>query len=58
MAWLESGEITVEEDLLEALSSAPLPRKGAAAASKPAPTAGVQAAKQTSGTSHACSRQL
>jgi len=40
--WLEKSEITAEKDLLEALSAAPLPRKGTNAASKSAPVAGSQ----------------
>ena len=41
VAWLEKGEITAEEELLEALAAAPLPRKGANTASKSAPGAGA-----------------
>ncbi len=44
VTWLEKGEISAEEDLLEALAAAPLPRKGASAASKPAPVAGAHGA--------------
>ena len=43
VAWLEKGEISAEEDLLEALAAAPLPRKGASAASKSASAAGAHA---------------
>ncbi len=46
VAWLEKGEISAEEDLLEALAGAPLPRKGASAASKSAPAAGAHRAFQ------------
>ena len=41
VAWLEKGGVSVEEELLEALSAAPLPRKGAQPAAKPAPAAGA-----------------
>ena len=41
VAWLEKGEITAEEELLEALAAAPLPRKGANAASKSTTGAGA-----------------
>ena len=44
VAWLERGAISVEEELLEALSAAPLPRKGANPAGKPAPAAGAEQA--------------
>ena len=44
VAWLEKGGISTEEELLEALSAAPLPRKGAQPAAKPAPAAGADQA--------------
>ena len=44
VAWLEKGGISVEEELLEAVSAAPLPRKGANPAAKPAPAAGTHQA--------------
>ena len=37
---MEKGEISAEEDLLQALSAVPLPRKGTGAAAKLAPCAG------------------
>ena len=40
VAWLEKGEISTEEDPLEALAAAPLPRKGTSTAAKSALASG------------------